>query len=152
MQSLQRRKIGRHCFAEAKRRCCYREAKLTETFLGGEPQNPRQTEAGRALWTPLAHSCSSRNTKSREPRPMARCFLSAVLPGAQRDLLCSCLCPWPLILVLGITEKKQRHERRLPTLPKHKPEESVPGQCSVIPHWVRGKQFLIDVLIALSNS
>ena len=77
---------------------------------------------------------------------------TAVLPGAQRDLLCSCLCPWPLILVLGITEKKHRHERRLPTLPKHKPEESVPGQCSVIPHWVRGKQFLIDVLIALSNS
>jgi len=30
---------------------------------------------------------------------------TAVLSGAQREPLCSCLCPWPLILALGTTEQ-----------------------------------------------
>lgn len=119
-------------------------------------EHPRiQIEADRALWTLLATPASAGTPKAGSPDALsprrrlnsfwAACApapqSTAVLPGAQRVPLCSSLCPWPLVLVLSITEKKQRHERWLPALPKHKPEESVPGKRFVIPHRVRQTVF-----------
>ena len=41
-------------------------------------QNHRMAEAGRVLCAPLAHLCSSRDTQSRGPRPMARQLLNII--------------------------------------------------------------------------
>lgn len=90
-------------------------------------QNPRMTEVGRDLWSHMPTPCSSRDTESRGPRPMASQLLkvskeetphlwttsasapalhsTAVLSGAQREPLFSSLCPLPLVLALSTTEQ-----------------------------------------------
>jgi len=101
---------------------------LLMNFLLGNSWNSRMAEAGRALWdiwptpapagTPRAGGPGPRpgsfwTSPTRRPHSLwATCasalvlHSTAVLPGAQREPLCPSLCPWPLVLALGITENR----------------------------------------------
>lgn len=55
-------------------------------------QNPRMTEVGRDLWSHMPTPCSSRDTESRGPRPMASQLLkvSKEETPSPLDNLCQC--------------------------------------------------------------